>query len=443
MKKEQTIYSCSKCNAQFPKWAGRCTECQAWGTIAEGMTNDKAQMTNARVDSSRVINFGTYTAKTDDRLATGINEVDRVFGGGIVEGSLTLMGGEPGVGKSTLVLQIAQNIKGPVLYASGEESANQIKIRIDRLGFKLDNVSFIPENNIEQILAFTRTQKPALLIVDSIQTMYSSELEIEAGGINQVRVCTVKLLEMAKQSGVPVIIIGHVTKEGMVAGPKMLEHLVDTVIYLESSTKDNYRILRPQKNRFGSTDELGIFEMTGKGLIEVSNPSNLFWTPQELQTSGTMNTCLLEGSRCFIVEIQSLVTKTQFGYPQRKSAGFEINRLQMLAAVLIKRTKLKLEMQDIHLNVTGGFRINETGADLAVCLSIFSSFSDIIPKQKTIAIGEVGLSGEIRSVQGLEKRVDEALRLGFEKIIVPASSKMAEKKGVVKVKTLVEAFQLI
>lgn len=442
-KQPQIIFSCSKCGAQFPKWTGRCSTCGAWGTISEEMTNDKIQMTNVKVDPTQLIDFNTSVTAKFERLQTKIAEFDRVLGGGIVAGSLVLLGGEPGIGKSTLILQICHQLKSPILYVSGEESASQIKMRIDRLNLKFTNFKFLAENNIEKIVGFCLEQKPELIIIDSIQTLYSSELPSEAGSINQVRICTVKLLEIAKKYNIAILIIGHVTKDGQVAGPKSLEHLVDAVMYLESSTSDDFRLLRCAKNRFGSTQEIGIFSMSSNGLLEVTNPSELFLPQNQEPISGSIITCVMEGSRPFLIEVQALVTKTMFGYPQRRSSGYDLNRLQMLAAVLTKRADVPLLNQDIHLNVTGGLKINETGADLAVCLAIVSSLKNKAVDPQTIVFGEVGLGGEIRPVYQLEKRIEEALKLNFKKIMVPVSKNPSKQKELIPVKNLEQAIKEI
>lgn len=446
MSKQKKLYTCTHCDAQFPKWLGQCLECQSWGTLQESTTPTHSKHTNTptlSLNSSPLYQLGSITAHPETRLQTKIGEVDRVFGGGIVHGSLSLLGGEPGIGKSTLVLQLANALKKPLLYASGEESAQQVKLRVDRLGFNLDHVSFLAENRIEYIVGHAKAQQPALLIVDSIQTLYSENLPSEPGSINQVRACTVMLLELAKQHDITVLIIGHVTKEGTVAGPKTLEHLVDTVLYLEGSRHDGYRILRSIKNRFGSTDELGVFEMTAQGLHEIINPSQLFFNPSDQHMSGCATTVTMEGSRPFVIEIQSLVTKTQFGYPQRKTAGFDSNRLQMLLAVLQKRAGKKCDSHDVHLNVVGGFTLKDTTADLAVCLSLVSSLQDIVPKEPFVALGEVGLGGELRPVPQLQKRIDEALRSGFTKIIIPDGISVQTSPALHKVKNLSSAIALL
>ncbi len=442
-KQAKIIFTCSKCGAQYPKWVGRCAECGAWGTIAEELQSPTSNIQSpiAKINKDQLINFQNSDLPTFKRLKTNIEEFDRVLGGGIVTGSLILLGGEPGIGKSTLILQICDKIDSSIFYVSGEESASQIKMRLDRLKINFDNLKFLAENNIEKIVSFAIEEKPSLLIIDSIQTLYSSELPSEAGSINQVRICTVKLLEIAKRFNIPIIIIGHVTKDGQVAGPKSLEHLVDAVLYLESSARDNFRMLRCAKNRFGSTNELGIFSMTGNGMQEVKNPSELFLPQNQEPISGSAITCIMEGSRPFLIEIQALASKTLFGYPQRKTAGFDINRLQMLIAVLIKRAEIPLVNQDIHLNVTGGLKINETGADLAVCLAIISSLKNKIIAPETIILGEVGLGGEIRPVYQMEKRIEEAKKLNFKKIITPFLK--ASQENLIMVKNIEEAIKKI
>jgi len=439
-KQLQPIFTCSKCGAQFPKWIGRCASCGAWGTVAEEIQSPISNLQSPipKIDKNQLIDFEKTPPPAFTRLQTQISEFDRVLGGGIVIGSLILLGGEPGIGKSTLVLQICHNIKEPMLYVSGEESASQIKMRIDRLNLDFSNLKFLGENNIEKIVAFALEEKPGLLIIDSIQTLYSTELPSEAGSINQVRICTVKLLEIAKKFNIPILIIGHITKDGLVAGPKSLEHLVDAVLYLESSSQDDFRLLRCTKNRFGSTNELGVFNMTSQGLLEVKNPSELFLPHNQEPISGSALACIMEGTRPFLIEVQALASKTLFGYPQRKTAGFDLNRLQMLIAVLIKRANIPLVNQDVHLNVTGGLKITETGADLAVCLAIISSLKDKIIKPDTLIIGEVGLGGEIRPVSQMEKRLEEAQKMNFKNIITPV---FKTDKKVVMVKNLEEAIK--
>jgi len=417
MNLNKTIFACNKCGAQFPKWLGRCSDCGAWGTVSESAPETKTLTTKVKIDTSEIVDFN-HLSEINKTLPTRISELDRVLGAGIVPGSLILLGGEPGVGKSTLVLQIAAQIQD-TLYISGEESAQQIKSRLSRLKINLDNLKFLAENHIEKICSFIIELKPQLVIIDSIQTMYSQEAPSEPGSVTQVRIATVRLLETAKKYNVPIIIIGHITKDGQVAGPKSMEHLVDTVLYLESSKNGQYRILRSVKNRFGSTNEIGIFDMTADGLKEILNPSELFLPENQLVIAGSALTCVMEGTRPFLIEIQSLVSKTLFGYPQRKAAGFDLNRLQMLIAVLIKRADIPLLNQDIHLNITGGLKVTETATDLAVCLSIISSLKDKPIAHDTLILGEIGLGGEIRPVAQTEKRLKEAQKLNFKKIILP------------------------
>jgi DNA repair protein RadA/Sms len=362
------------------------------------------------------------------RTSTNISELDQVLGGGIVPGSLILLGGNPGIGKSTLALQISMVVPNTI-YFSAEESVEQIKLRAERLTQTSATLKLANEPIIEHILATIKEKKPQLVIIDSIQTIFSSEAEGETGSITQIKACTVKLLELAKSNNIPIIIIGHVTKEGVVSGPKTLEHLVDTVLYLEGSEYQFYRILRTVKNRFGPTDEVGIFEMKQHGLEEVKNPSASFISERAENSAGNVLTCLMEGTRPLLIEVQALVTRTAFGYPTRKASGFDINRLHVLVAVLQKRAGLSLEQYDIHLNVVGGLEANEPGADLAVALSIASAFKDKALGQDLVVFGEVGLGGEIRPIPHLEKRIKECERMGMKRVITAlGKNKVVNKK---------------
>jgi len=435
------LYSCSKCDAQFPKWSGRCPECGAWGTVAEGIAPTKPgkkTSTPVKFNQDKLIDFNKIDSQHFERLMLTSSEINQIFGGGIVRGSLTLIGGEPGIGKSTLSLQILKELEtknAPLLYVSGEESAEQIKLRVDRLGYKPQNLKFLSETNVETIVAAINSLKPQLAIIDSIQTLYSAEVESESGNVNQIRACTVKLVEVAKSTNVPIIITGHVTKDGTMAGPKTLEHLVDVVMYLEGDKYHEYRLLRCSKNRFGSTNEVAVLEMTQKGLEEVKNPTTIFLQQMEQNTAGTVISCFMEGSRAFLVEVQALVTPTIFGYPQRKTSGYDINRLQMIAAVLFKRAKLNLQNQDIHLNIVGGVKINEPAIDLAVALAIYSALKNKPIKPNQVVCGELGLGGEIRPVSQLDKRLKAAEKLGFESALVPNQKnelKMKIKHKVIK-----------
>ena len=443
MSKNKTIFSCSKCDAQYPKWLGQCSECGGWGTLSENAVTPQTRSVTASIapKTTGVVRLNDITIEKDDRMITKMHEIDRVFGGGIVKGSLTLLGGHPGIGKSTVVLQIAQALNIPLLYASGEESAQQVAMRVKRLGFKLDAMQFVATNECEHIISNVLAIKPQLVIVDSIQTMYTNTLPAEPGSETQVRACTIKLLEVAKQHNIAFIIIGHVTKEGSVAGPKTLEHLVDAVMYLEESSRDGYRVLRNVKNRFGSTDEIGVFEMTAKGIVEVQDPSGIFIS-QNTTNTDTIYSVLYEGSRPFMIEVQALVSKTPFGYPQRKASGFDLNRLIMLCAVLSKKTKVRLDTQDVFLNVTGGLKVQETTADLAVCLAVATSHNSSSQKRKICALGEVGLTGEVRAVPHIQKRIDEALRFGCDLIIVPPG--VTHKNNAVQcVSTVYAALELL
>ena len=425
----KTIFSCEKCDAQYPKWSGRCLECGSWGTLKESkVQSQKPKVEETFFDNKKLVDFTQVSSENFERIKTNLSEIDQIFGGGIVKGSLILIGGEPGIGKSTLVLQILKQLAAtaPLLYVSGEESAQQIKLRIERLNYKPVNLKFLSETNIEQVCAAINELKPSLAIIDSIQTVYSSSVESEPGNVSQIRACTVKLLEVAKRTDVPVIIVGHVTKDGSVAGPKTLEHLVDVVLYLEGDRLHGFRILRSSKNRFGSTNEVGVLEMTGEGLIEVKDPTKAFLQANNNQTAGSVISCFMEGSRPFLVEVQALVTPTVFGYPQRKTSGYDLNRLQMLTAVLFKRVSLNLNTQDIHLNIVGGFKITEPALDLAVAAAIISALKNKPISKDTIIIGEVGLGGEVRAVPNLDKRISEAEKLGFARMFIPQASK--EKK---------------
>ncbi|MEI7451687.1 MAG: DNA repair protein RadA [Candidatus Falkowbacteria bacterium] len=455
--KQQTIYVCTKCDAQFPKWSGRCLECGAWGTLAESVsTKDekptmREKMTRATGPAANFINLADVESVQGERILTGMPEVDRVLGGGLVPGSLVLLGGEPGIGKSTITAQIVDSIAKkngkPVLYVSGEESAVQVKSRLERLNCDLKNLSFAGETNIEKIIAGAIKLKPQLVVIDSIQTVHSSQVPSEAGNINQIRACAVGFLELAKTHNIAVLLIGHITKDGQIAGPKSLEHIVDTVVYLEAETINNHSLLRAAKNRFGSINEIGVFEMTGAGFREVSDPSSIFLENGQPNMVGTAIGCVLEGSRAFLIDVQALVTKTIFGYPQRKASGFDLNRLQVLAAVLSKKQKLNLGESDIILNIVGGLKINDPALDLAVALAIISSLQNKELDRRCLILGELGLSGELRPVSKIELRLSEAEKLGFTTALIPdvknENLNKFKKIKLLKVKNISEAISQI
>ncbi len=425
MKKVSTIFGCSNCGAQFPKWAGQCTECGKWGTIAEeaapdsepvALSNRQTAVDNAK--SANVMPFTDIAIETAPRLTTGISEVDRVLGGGFVAGELVLLGGDPGIGKSTLVAQIAGNIasSADVLYVSGEESGQQIQLRLQRLGISQARLLYSGEQHVESICKTAIETKPQLLIIDSIQTIASSLADGEPGSVNQLKACTVRLLECAKKSGVPILIIGHVTKGGELGGPKMLEHIVDAVLYLEGDRQHQFRLLRAVKNRFGATSEVGVFQMRSEGLEEVPSASALF-IDERSSSSGSVMSSTLEGNRVFLIEVQALVTKTSFGYPERKSSGFDLNRLNMLLAVLQRRAGISLEQHNVYVNVVGGLKFVDPALDSAVCLAIVSALHDVVVDKTVVTWGEIGLGGEVRSVSRDDERAKEAKRFGLKQVL--------------------------
>jgi DNA repair protein RadA/Sms len=443
----KTIFVCSNCDAQFPKWSGRCSECGSWGTLGEQVSDSQSLKKEAakKLGGAAVIDLTAIKASSLDRFPTGISEIDRVLGGGLVPGSLVLLSGEPGIGKSTLVAQIASALsqKQSAIYVSGEESAAQVKSRLDRLNCDLKNLKFISETNVEKICSSVLKLAPGILIVDSIQTVYSSLIPAEAGGISQIRAATLKFLELAKENNIAVFLIGHITKDGTVAGPKSLEHIVDTVLYLENETNNNYCLLRAAKNRFGSVNELGVLEMTGTGFKEVKNPSLIFVESSGEKISGSAIGCVIEGTRPFLADLQALVTKTVFGYPQRKASGFDLNRLQVLSAVITKRSKINLTAQDIILNVVGGLKISDPALDLAACAAIILSHLNKDIDRRTIVLGEVGLGGEVRNVFKLEARLQEAERLGFLNAIIPNVEVKGGKLRLTKIKNLSELVEIL
>ena len=426
--KTKTVFSCASCGYQSPKWLGKCPDCNSWNSFSE---EDYAVLSSG--EKSRVslykdgpVLLKDVVARDEDRLKTNIRELDRVLGGGIVKGSVILIGGDPGVGKSTISLQVSnhltqQEIK--VLYVSGEESVAQTKLRAKRLGESgSDNLYIVNQTDLSLIIEYIRKLKPQVVIIDSIQVIFDPQISSSPGSVSQVRECAGALTQLAKTTNTSIFIIGHVTKEGTLAGPRVLEHIVDSVLYFEGDRFAIYRILRAVKNRFGSTNEIGVFEMGPEGLIEVKNPSEIFLSERPSNVSGTIVTSILEGTRPLLVEIQSLVSRSSFGYPRRRAQGFDFNRLSLLVAVLEKRMGLALESEDIFVNVAGGIKIEDPAADLAVCAVIASSFREQVVMPKAVVLGEVGLSGEIRSISQTLTRINEAEKLGFQHCILPRNS---------------------
>lgn len=422
MARTKIKYICSNCGYETLRWIGKCPECESWNSFTEEIVETslrKANISKSNFTYSKIVDV---IANEEERIKTGIIEFDRVLGGGIMPGSVILLGGDPGIGKSTIAMQAAAGIREKVLYVTGEESEKQIKLRSARLKLKSDTFFIQAETELSNILGAIKEINPSIVIIDSIQTTYRSELENSPGTITQIRECAAMMMEEAKKNHFSVIIIGHVTKEGMIAGPKILEHMVDTVLQFEGEANHSFRILRAQKNRFGSTNEIGVFEMFEDGLKEVTNPSELFLSEREKQTPGSVVTSSIEGSRPILLEIQALVTPSNFGYPQRVSNGFDQKRLSILLAVLEKRANIKASSHNVFVNVAGGIRVIEPAADLAVCLSIASSLLDKVFNNQTILIGEVGLGGELRSVSYIDKRITEAKKLGFKTAVVPGSN---------------------
>lgn len=431
MAKTKTVYVCSNCGADSPKWLGKCPNCGEWNTyVEEIVSKDPPAKSRASAGLSasgekvRPVRLRDITAQEEDRLDLHDAELNRVLGGGLVRGSLVLIGGEPGIGKSTLVLQTVLKLPDlRVLYVSGEESSRQLKLRADRLGSTTtDSLYILCETNLENIFEHARAVQPDLMIIDSIQTIFTELVESSPGSVSQVRECSAAILRFAKENGVPVLLIGHINKEGSIAGPKVLEHIVDTVLQFEGDQHYMYRILRSIKNRFGSTSELGIYEMRREGLREVSNPSELLLTQNHEGLSGVAIAAAIEGVRPFLIETQGLVSSAVYGTPQRSATGFDLRRMNMLLAVLEKRAGFKLIQKDVFLNIAGGLRVNDPAIDLAVLAAILSSSLDITIEPGTCMAGEVGLSGEIRPVNRIEQRILEAEKLGFTRILVPHSN---------------------
>lgn len=430
MAKTNTVFFCNECGYESAKWLGKCPACNAWNTFVEEKVVKQGNNKTVVKKTVTPVSLKSIEKIKISRISSGFDELDRVLGGGFVNGSLTLLGGEPGIGKSTLILQICEKFKtdGKVLYVSGEESAEQIKIRADRLGINSENIMFLGETDINAIEQTIEDIDPKLVIIDSIQTMYSDDITSAPGSVSQVREITSRIMKMCKMKGITTVIIGHVTKDGTIAGPRVLEHMVDAVLYIEGERYFSYRIVRGVKNRFGSTNEIGMFEMRNEGMVEITNPSSVLLTDREDNPAGSVIVASLEGTRPILVELQALTTTTVFGMPRRTANGIDYNRVTLLIAVLEKIGGINLGNQDVYMNIVGGIKINEPALDLGVVLSAASSFKNIsIPKDVAV-IGEVGLTGEIRSVNMIEKRLKEVEKMGLKKCIIPDSNKKLLKE---------------
>ncbi len=451
MAKVKSVYVCSECGFESPKWYGKCPQCNQWNTLNEEIPiSTKSLKSSSRIASpaANTYKLSEITNDIETRISTGIKEFDRVLGGGIVSGSLILLSGDPGIGKSTILLQICEHLgkDNIVLYVSGEESASQIKLRANRLGVFTENLFVLSQTDISTIVETIKSAKPDMVIIDSIQTMIYDECSSSAGSVTQVRECTNIFMHTAKSFGIPIIVVGHVNKDGAIAGPKVLEHIVDTVLYFEGERNYSYRILRGVKNRFGSTNEIGVFEMMQSGLREVENPSLLMLSGRPKNTSGTCVACVMEGSRPILAEVQGLVTATGFGTPRRMSTGFDYNRMAMILAVLEKRAGYFFNNMDAYINVVGGLKLDEPSADLTVAMALVSSLKDMVVNDDVIAFGEIGLAGEIRAVSNCEQRIVESHRLGFNKCIIPfhnykgLSKDLKVNVDIVPVRTVRQAF---
>lgn len=452
MAKMKTSFVCSECGYETPKWYGKCPNCGEWNTLNEEAPAPKMNGRGAKsVSVSNAMKLNEISSDVEKRIKTGIGEFDRVLGGGIVLGSLVLISGDPGIGKSTILLQICEYLgkSQRILYVSGEESASQIKLRANRLGVFTNNLLVLSQTDVRTIVETIKSEKPDVVIIDSIQTMIFDECSSSAGSVTQVRECTNIFMHTAKSYGIPILVVGHVNKDGAIAGPKVLEHIVDTVLYFEGERNYSYRILRGVKNRFGSTNEIGVFQMMQDGLKEVENPSLLMLSGRPKNTSGTCVACVMEGTRPILAEVQGLVTATGFGTPRRMSTGFDYNRMAMILAVLEKRAGYFFNNMDTYINVVGGLKLDEPSADLTVAMALVSSLKDMAVNENVIAFGEIGLAGEIRAVSNCEQRVSEAYRLGFDRCIIPfhnykgLSKQLKINADIVPVRTIRDAFHAL
>ncbi len=449
--KVKSVYICSECGYESPKWYGKCPSCGEWNTMNEEIKEKStSSFSKAKISSyAPPVQIKDISTTDEIRYKTGLSELDRVLGGGIVKGSLILLGGDPGIGKSTILLQICEHLgkSNKILYVSGEESKRQLKLRADRLNVNSDNLYIQTQTDVELISETIRQDKPDLVMIDSIQTMSLTELQSSPGSITQVRECTNYLMRVAKSLDIPLIIVGHVNKEGSIAGPKVLEHVVDAVLHFEGDKQMSYRILRAVKNRYGSTNEIGVFQMTDSGLNEVENPSQMLLSGRPKNVSGTCVACAMEGTRPILAEIQGLATTTGYGNPRRMSTGFDYNRMSLILAVLEKRAGYYFSNTDTYINVVGGLRLDETAVDIAVAMALVSSLKDTVIPEDSIAIGEIGLAGEIRAVNHIMQRVSEAIRLGFKRIVIPYHNlkdiKNTADAEIIGVKNIRQAFEAL
>ena len=452
MAKTKSVFVCSECGAKVPKWQGKCNNCGNWDTFIEEIVDAPVKGNSAAVrvkSAASAVKLNEINSDKESRYKTGLKELDRVLGGGIVKGSLVLLSGDPGIGKSTLILQMCEYLGKnlSVLYVSGEESKRQLKLRADRLGVTTENLSVLTETDVETVNDYIYDTKPDIVMIDSIQTMAISAISSVPGSVAQVRECTNAYLHTAKSLDIPIIIVGHVNKDGAIAGPKVLEHIVDAVLYFEGEKNLTYRMLRAVKNRFGSTNEIGVFEMCDKGLKQVQNPSAMLISGRPKNVSGTCVACVLEGTRPVLAEVQGLVTATGVGNPRRMSTGFDYNRLNLLLAVLEKRVGFHFSSLDAYVNIVGGLKLAEPAVDLPIVLSLISSLKDTVIREDVIAFGEIGLAGEVRTVVNAESRILEAARLGFKRCIIPIhnlsgiSEKAKQSIEVVGVRTIKKAFE--
>ncbi len=449
MAKTNTVFFCNECGYESAKWLGKCPACNAWNTFVEEKITKQGSNKGVVTKSPDPVSLKSIEQISISRISSGFDELDRVLGGGFVNGSLTLLGGEPGIGKSTLILQICDKFKtdGTVLYVSGEESAEQIKIRADRLGINKDNIMFLGETDINNIENAIEKMEPKLVILDSIQTMYSDEITSAPGSVSQVREITARVMKMCKMKGITTVIIGHVTKDGTIAGPRVLEHMVDAVLYIEGERYFSYRVVRGVKNRFGSTNEIGMFEMRNEGMVEITNPSSVLLTERDDNPPGSVIVASLEGTRPILIELQALTSTTVFGMPRRTANGLDYNRVTLLIAVLEKIGGVNLGNQDVYMNIVGGIKINEPALDLGIVLSASSSFKNISISKDVAVIGEVGLTGEIRSVNMIEKRLKEVEKMGLKTCIIPETNKKLLKEkfklDIIGCKDIIDAMKFL